>query len=418
MSDHILFFGGGQHLPGLIRARSEASGRPCRVSVLGRIEGLSKLGDPNDYDRIVLLRADDQLEEWLAAAMAIHEADPVTHIGAISEQSQEIAAEAGRKLGVHTYDAETVRVVNDKYAMRKRLAEAGVEAVPYAAVSGPADVLAFCESFGLPCIVKPRQSTASRGVGVVRSVDDAEAAFARAAAADETSGIVAEAYIPGAQYSVEAFSEGGEHVVLAITRKYSDPVSMVELGHVLPAPLDAASQEAIESHVRMVLDALGVEFGPTHTEIVLAEHQPRVIETHLRLGGDDIWQMITGATGVDVVDLLMRQCLGDQVLADLRAELAHPARTPRSEAIWFAGAPENGVLVDVLGVDGPHPPGVTVEASAASGRELHGLENSSSRLAKARAHAEDPAQALALAKEAIGGLRIVSRYPPEHLDLV
>jgi hypothetical protein len=44
------------------------------------------------------------------------------------------------------------------------------------------------------------------------------------------AGVLVEQFHEGPQFSVEAFSECGEHQVVAITRKFSDPVTFVELG--------------------------------------------------------------------------------------------------------------------------------------------------------------------------------------------
>ena len=71
-----------------------------------------------------------------------------------------------------------------------------------------------------------------------------------------------------------------------------------------------------------VLDALGVEFGATHTEIVLGDAGPRVIETHIRMGGDEIPALAFDATDVDLADCVVRQTVGEKVLPEIRAVLA------------------------------------------------------------------------------------------------
>lgn len=157
--------------------------------------------------------------------------------------------------------------------------------------------------------------------------------------------MLAEQYHEGPQFSVEAFSEAAGHVALAVTRKYSDPDNMVEPGHVLPTPLDADVEEAIEGHARRVLDALGVEFGPTHTEVVLTADGPRVIETHLRVGGDEIFNLVKDAVGVDMIDFQTRQAFGEKVLPDIRAVLEADAE-PRCEAIWYTAPEASGTHVD------------------------------------------------------------------------
>ncbi|MGW7236848.1 ATP-grasp domain-containing protein [Streptomyces sp. NPDC054804] len=427
MSEHILIFGNGYDIPGRIRARGKRLGRTYTTSVLCRLEHLAKVEEAEGHARIVAVRAGAPVEEWIELARAVHAVQPVTRIATFGDQCQEAAGDAGRALGIATHAPETVRLVFDKFAMRRRLAEAGVESIPAAEVPDADALRAFAAEHGYPCVVKPRRGTASTGVSVIRSAEEAQAAFERARGEEETAGadeagaaseVVVEAFLPGTQYSVEAFSEGGEHVVVAFTRKYSDPASLVELGHVMPAPLDAGQEEEISAHLARALDALGVEFGPTHTEVVLTGQGPRIIETHLRVGGDEIWNMVTDATGVDLVEYQLRQCTGERVLPELRAALAGSRRGRRSEAIWFAGAPATGVLVEVAGADGPHPDGVRVEVLGRAGDRLHGLRSSDSRLAQARAGADAPDKALALAQEAIGRLEFVTRVAVEEPDLL
>lgn len=418
MPEHILIFGNGYDIPGRIRAFGAGSGRRISTSVMCWPEHLAKIEEAEGHSRIVAVRADSPVEDWITLARAIHAVEPVTRIGTFGDQCQEIAAEVGRALGVPTHSPETVRAVFDKHAMRRRLAEAGVDLTPSAVVRDADELREFAAEHGYPCVVKPLRGTASTGVSVLRGAEEAEAAFARARGQDASTKVVVETFLPGVQYSVESFSELGEHVVVAITRKYSDPVSLVELGHVMPAPLDPQQEEAVRAYVVRVLDALGVEFGPTHTEIVLTESGPRVIETHLRVGGDEIWNMVTDAVGVDLVEYQLRQCVGEKVLPAIREILDDPSRAPRHEAIWFASAPASGVLVEVSGAEGPHPDGVRVEVLGAPGTRLNGLQNSDSRLAWARAHAATAEEALILAREAIGRLEFVTRISLDQAELL
>lgn len=417
-SEHILVLGNGYDIPGRIRARGAKRGHSYTTSVLCRPDHLAKLEETGGHTRIVAVRGDAPVEEWIAFARAVDAAQAVTRIGTFGDQCQEIAAEVGQALSVPTHTPETVRLVFDKLTMRRRLTEAGVESTAAAEVHDPAGLRAFALAHGFPVVVKPRRGTASTGVSVIRSATEADAAFARARGADGSTEVVAEEFLAGDQYSAEAFSEDGEHVVVALTRKYSDPVSLVELGHVMPAPLQEAVAAEIRAYVAQALDALGVRFGPTHTEIVLTASGPRLLETHLRVGGDEIWNLVTDATGVDLVEYQLRQCVGEEVLPEVRALLAEPDRVQRYEAIWFAAAPAAGELVEITGTDGTFPDNVTVKVLGSPGTVLNGLHNSDSRLAWARAHADTPDKALTLAREAIGSLSFLTRITTEPCDLL
>ncbi|UQW99381.1 ATP-grasp domain-containing protein [Streptomyces sp. RerS4] len=420
MTEHVLVFGVGYDIPARMRAFGVGAGRKVTTSVMCLPEHLEKMDDTADHTRVLVLRPDASEEEWLALARAVHAVDPVTRIGSFYDDCRPQAAAVAQALGLDTHRPETVEIVMDKYAMRRRLAETGVEATSSAVVENAADLIAFADRHGYPCVVKPLTGAASRGVSILHEPAQAEAALERAGTAGAGTRATVEEFLVGPQFSVEAFSEQGAHVVVTITRKYSDPVSLVELGHVMPAPLDAEQTAAIERHVVASLEALGVEFGPTHTEVILTERGPRIIETHLRTGGDELWNMVTDATGVDLIESQLRQVLGEKVLPEIRATLGDPDRARRTEAIWFAGAPAEGTLVEVSGADADavRPEHVKLHILAAPGAELAGLQNSFSRLAWARAHADTAEEALAAAREAIDALSFVTRVAAARTELI
>ncbi|WP_371649982.1 MULTISPECIES: acetyl-CoA carboxylase biotin carboxylase subunit family protein [unclassified Streptomyces] len=306
MTEHVLVFGVGYDIPARMRAFGETAGRKVTTSVMCWPEHLAKTDDTEEHGRIVVLSPDASDEEWIAMARAIDAVEPVTRIGSFYDDCRPQAALVAEVLGLDTHTPEIVELVMNKYAMRQRLAGAGVEATACAVVAGPAE---------------------------------AESALERAGGTGPDPRATVEEFLVGAQYGVEAFSERGEHVVVAVTRKHSDAVGPVEPGRVVPAPLEPERTEAVTRHVIATLDALGVEFGPTHTEVILTEHGPRVIETRLRTGGDEIRNMVTDVTGVDLIESQLQQILGEKVLPGIRATLDDPDRTGRSEAIWFAGAP-------------------------------------------------------------------------------
>ncbi|MFG2507773.1 acetyl-CoA carboxylase biotin carboxylase subunit family protein [Streptomyces rubiginosohelvolus] len=401
-SDHFLMFAIGPKLD--FAARLRALDESARISVICRPEHLARITESGNYRRVVAVRQDGPMEEVLALARAVHALEPVTRITTFWEHDQDRAAAVGAALGVATHLPETVSLVQDKHAMRERLRAAGVEDTAAGRAYGEEDLLAFGESAGYPFIVKPTAGTASFGVTLVHSPQEAAEAYRRATGdfpGITRLGVLAEQYHEGPQYSVEAFSEAGEHVVVAVTRKYSDPENMVELGHVLPAPLESADREAIASHVARVLDALGVEFGPTHTEIVLTGEGPKIIETHLRVGGDDIFNLVKDAVGVDMLDFQTRQTFGEKVLPDIRAILESD-REPRCEAIWYTAPKAHGTFVGPADADA-----VTRNRDIAvlltPGSELTG-HGSFARIARARASAPTAAAALEKARSTVNAL--------------
>jgi L-amino acid ligase C-terminal domain 2 len=76
--------------------------------------------------------------------------------------------------------------------------------------------------------------------------------------------------------------------------------------------------------------------------------------------------------------------------------------------LWYANSDLHGELVKIVGIsDSGSKSNVTVKPLVDPGAQLNGLRSNYSRLAEARAFAQDPQLALTMAQEAIKELRIV-----------
>ncbi|WP_431981508.1 ATP-grasp domain-containing protein [Streptomyces qinglanensis] len=404
MTEHVLVVGSGREFP--TRLRRALPG--VQTSVICRLEYVSKLRELTEHTRVIAVRHDAPDEEWVALAAAVHARHPFTRSIAFGERDQDRYAIVSEALGIEAHSPETVRLVQDKEAMRVRLREAGVDDTVSARVASAAELRAFAAGHGLPLVVKPISGAGSAGVTVVREEGGLGPAFERAAgdfAGIPDAGVLVERFHEGPQFSVEAFSELGEHEIVAITQKHSDPENFVELGHVSPAPLDAGQETAVREYVARLLDAVGVRAGATHTEVVLGPDGPRVIETHVRMGGDEVPALAQDVTGVDLAECLIRQTLGEKVLPGVR-EALRERPTDRASAIWFGAAPAAGELVELTGLEEARGmPGVTaVEPLVQPGSALAPLESSDDRVAYARAQAATAEEALDAARQAVARL--------------
>ncbi|WBB78438.1 ATP-grasp domain-containing protein [Micromonospora sp. WMMD882] len=411
-TEHVLIVGGGREIPQLLRRHRAGS----RTSVLCQLSLLPKLRDIDEHERVVGLRADASDEEWIAAARQVHRADPVTRIASFGERDQRRLAVVGSALGLSTHSVRTVAAVHDKHLMRQLLADAGVEKVAAVRLDDEAAVTGWVDANPGAWVLKPVDGTASAGVALVRTPGEAAAAYRRCVATEHTGRrhspeVLLEEYLTGPQVSVESLSEDGEHVVVAVTGKYSDPATFVELGHVVPAVVDDAARAGLVAHTGAVLDALGVRDGTCHTEFVLTPDGPRTIETHLRVAGDEIPYLVRDATGVDLVGCVVRQTFGERVLPEVRRTLA--ATPARPQAIWFGVAPCAGEVDRWEGLDEARAadPSVTLTLEAGPGDRVAPLGDSHSRVVWARAEGGTADEALRRAYAAVAACRLVVTVP-------
>jgi biotin carboxylase len=349
---------------------------------------------------------------WVRAARVIHAEWGIEAVASFADLDQDRAAAIAADLGLPFHSPETVCQVHDKLRMRARLNQSGLEAVPFSVVDSADDLARFCDATGLPVIVKPSRGWASAGIGLVRDRDDLAEAYRRAAEANPPlfgrSAPMAERYYEGPEFSVETITHAGEHHVFAVTEKFSDEQTKVELGHLVPARIGARDADRLVRHVTAALTVLGVRSGPAHTEVILSPAGPVVVETHLRDAGDDIPRLVQDATGVDMAEIFLRQVLGIDIgtFQEFQARREGPSYHG-SAAIRFLAADHCGILDRIDGWDAVREmPGVVdVQQLIPDGATLAGLTSSFARLGQVRVQASDPEQALARAEAAVRALK-------------
>ncbi|MFF7338184.1 ATP-grasp domain-containing protein [Streptomyces sp. NPDC008163] len=409
---HLLVVGDERDI--VARARELRPG--LRTSVLCTHQEARKTGITDSHRRVVVVEAGAPLDEWIAAARFVHAAEPVDRVVCYGEEGQEPAAHIALELGLPWHSPETVRAVDDKRLMRERLAAAGVDDTPCLEATTAEEITAFGERVGYPLICKPGRGVGSQGVvrceGPADVAEKLEVTFT-AAAGLPRSAVLVEPFHEGEEFSVECLSENGEHIALCVTKKFLVPGRFVELGHVLPAPLPASEEERIVAAVTAALDALGIREGATHTEVIVGESTVRIVETHLRQGGDRIPYLLREARGADIVAALARQSIGVPSLGEVRGALEKAAGEPRSAAIWYAVPQATGELLEVRGAEEIRTrSGVCdVVIRSAPGDRLGPVARSADRPAHVWAVADSPEAALETVRGAVADLRFVVGIP-------
>ncbi len=389
MSRHLLCIGRSQQM----HAKAHAYG--LRLSVVAELSRVRSQRDLSMYERILALPGTAGVAEWVAAARMVHEHDPVDAIGGFNEETQEFAAVIADALGLPYHPLQTVRSVRDKHLMREVLRAAGVDPTPARQVATGEDVAAFAAEHGYPLVVKPVDGSGSEAVTVVRTAVDLPARL------PEGYRMLAEGFLDGTEYSVEALSEKGQHRVVCVTQKFTD--DRVEVGHCVPAPVGDELREAVDDFVPRVLDALGVTDGPSHTEVIATDGGLRVVETHLRLGGGHIVELVELAFGIDLDTAWIRQVTGEPVLPGLVVEAS------RSAAVRFVTSAVAGVLNGTHGMDeaAALPGVVTVEEVLGPGAVLTTPRTNYGRAACAIAIGSSAAEAVERSRAAAEKLRLV-----------
>ncbi|MFI5978419.1 ATP-grasp domain-containing protein [Streptomyces sp. NPDC051452] len=325
-----------------------------------------------------------------ALVRALHEQQPFARVFTQTEAAQVVAGHLTDALGLPGNSARTTRLLHDKSALRSLLNERGIG--PVATLSRPThrELQDFVKAHGA-AVLKPTMGSGSLGVRVIGSPDETDAAWAWRQEFGLDAFLV-EQLLVGEELSVETFSSGGRHTVVAVTGKETGG-GTVELGHVVPATMTDRDRDAVHAMVLDLLDAVGLVDGPAHTELILTAEGPRVVESHSRRGGDRINELVRLVHGVDLEEATYR-------LAEVPDPLPE-AVTDGAAAIRFLVA-RPGVVTSVTGAgDAECAPGVVdVDVQVDEGDTVHPLRWSEDRCGYVVARAEDAATAVRRAAEA------------------
>ena len=233
-----------------------------------------------------------------------------------SDPAAPTAAYVSEKLGLPGNPYQSVKLLTEKDLFRKFLKEHGLNCPKAQGFTNYEDALAAIGDFRFPVMVKPVDSSGSKGVVKIYGVDELKEAVAEALSYSRGKRFIIEEFIvkKGYQVSGDGFSVDGKLVFTSYgnelysgkgTREY------VALGEFWPSLLTEEQKNKVDEELQRLITALGMKTCAYNIEVILDENDTvYVLELGPRNGGSYIPQLIKYATGVDLVDYTIWGALG------------------------------------------------------------------------------------------------------------
>ncbi|MFY1679667.1 MULTISPECIES: ATP-grasp domain-containing protein [unclassified Streptomyces] len=202
----------------------------------------------------------------------------------------------------------------DKLRQRATLWKAGLTDVRCRRVDSRQDFDRAVGELPPPCVLKPRRGAGGSGIAFLR---DAEDVRHQRTTRTHWTGLTLETVLRRGAHpvrpdwladfvSVETVSGETDHETVAVFDKLPVEVSphagpdgadaVGVTGDVLPSQLPRDGEEQVRSYVRACLEALGVRWRVTHTEVRVTPEGPDLIEINGRVGGhlDRLLRLVGG----------------------------------------------------------------------------------------------------------------------------
>lgn len=232
----------------------------------------------------------------------------------VAELGVRTAADVAYALDLQGLKPECARAATDKFLMREIFAQKKLPSPLYKKAFTIKEAQSASEALGFPIVVKPVDSSGSRGVSKVDRIDELEKAFSWAKEYSQNGSVIIETFVEGEEVTVEALSYKGDHQILAISGKKHIPFPYcVSIDLTYPPLYDEGTLESIRILTKKALTALGIDSGPSHSEILMTKDGPVLVEIAARGGGYGVFSdIIELVSGVDIVKESITIALGSK----------------------------------------------------------------------------------------------------------
>jgi biotin carboxylase len=302
----VLFVGAGRHQR---RAIEQARANGLRVAAVDRnadAPGLAIADAPGvvdflDEERVVAFARETGIDGVLTVS---------------ADRAVPVVARVAEELGLPGIGVETARRLTHKRLIRSTLDAAGLPQPPYATLRGLEDVPAALEVVGFPAVLKPADSGGQRAVFRVERRDDVERALSEAREESPTGEAILEEFVDGVELNGIVIARDGEPGLVTLSDRLRPPGLGFGVGwiHVYPPSIPEEQLRLAQQVAREAVRALGLRDAIAFPQLIAAtDGRVAVVEVAARIPGGQMADLVRHAVGVDLVDVALRQALGQAV---------------------------------------------------------------------------------------------------------
>jgi biotin carboxylase len=190
-------------------------------------------------------------------------------------------------------------------------------------------------------VVKPVDSSGSKGVSLVRNEKDLKKAVLMALKFSKSKSVIAEEYISnqGPQIAGDAYILNSKlaYIFLANEHFKKEGNTLVPIGESFPYIYSKKWKEKIRCEIQKLIKLIGMKFGPINLDIKIHNNKIYLMEIGPRNGGNLIPQVINHCYGINTVEMTIKSYLNEKI------ELKKPQKK-KNYATYIINTKKNGIL--------------------------------------------------------------------------
>ena len=285
----------------------QAKSQGCRVLLLTSLSLRDQHQFPMDAIDDIFYMPDDNgawnREHALYAVAHLARGIFIDRLVPLDDFDLEIAAYLREHLRIPGMGETTTRYFRDKLAMRMKAQEKGLTIPEFVPVIHHPRVNEFMDRVPPPWVLKPRSMAGAIGIHKVHS--NQEAWDAINGLDDQQSFYLIERFVPGDIFHVDSIMYENQLVYAVASAYGKPPLEVSQSGDIFTTRLmkrGTELEQALRVKNSLVLSALGLLRGVSHTEFIIGHEDGRVyfLETSARVGGAHIADLVQAGTGINM----------------------------------------------------------------------------------------------------------------------
>lgn len=230
------------------------------------------------------------------------------------------AAMVSERLNLNTNPVESVRILGLKHHWRKFLSENNFACPKHCQVKSDIhyeDLVTRIEEFVFPLVVKPTDSSGSKGVSIINEIQELNNAIVYAKSYSRNKELIIEEYIERGFPSViggDIFVWEGKIVLYGLMECLRDLVNspLVPIGKKNPLLVIEEQKLLIFNELQRIISTLNIKSGELNVEVILDKNNNvHLLELGPRAGGNMIPIQLSDAYGIDLVKANVQVAMGE-----------------------------------------------------------------------------------------------------------
>ena len=233
-----------------------------------------------------------------------------------SDVSAPTAAYVATELGLPTNPLDSVELLTNKTRFRAFMRENGFNTPAGEEFDDYDAACEFLDDTELPVMVKPIDSSGSKGIHKVASREEFRAAWDDAMSYSRRKQVIVEQYIERSGYEIDAdsFLIDGKFAYFGVMDQHCDTLCnpYVPIGSAGPSVLSEERRALAKSELTRLMQLLDMRTGAFNIEYIFdAQGRLYILEVGPRNGGDLITDTILAGSGVDLAKATIMAAVGE-----------------------------------------------------------------------------------------------------------